>query len=189
MGQYLTALGMGLSSINESSPSCSEIRRLQKLTEVMGQEVHRLALELRPATLDDLGLGIAVQNYLEAWAERSGIEIDYLNDNLEGSRLPTTVETVAYRIIQESLTNVLRHAEAKRVSILIRRSMGFLFVSVEDDGKGFDADGIELANGTRKRLGLLGMDERVSLLGGTFEVESSPGKGTGIVARIPLDKT
>jgi signal transduction histidine kinase len=188
MGQYVTALGMGLRALEESHPDCPQLRHLRNLTEVMGRDIHRLALELRPAALDDLGLATAIQNYLEDWTERSGVEIDYLATALESGRLPAEVEMAAYRIIQETLTNIVRHAEAKQVSVVIGRLADHLHLAVEDDGKGFDVEGLMASPEISQRLGLLGMHERIAQLKGVLSIESTPGKGTAVLARIPLNR-
>ncbi len=188
MGQYLTALSFGLRGLTASAPACPRLARLQSLTEVMGHEVHRLAVELRPVVLDDLGLVTAVQNYLDDWVDRTGAEIDYLATDLDDGRLPPPVETAAYRVVQEALTNIERHARAKQVSVVIRRLGGHLHLAVEDNGHGFTVESVMASPEIGKRLGLLGMQERVSQLGGTFAIESNPGKGTCVVARIPLNQ-
>ena len=131
------------------------------MTDMIGREVHHLALELRPTALDDLGLQAALANYTEGWAERSGVEIDFHGSGLDANRLPPPVETALYRVVQEALTNVLKHATAKRVSVVLQRSPDQVSAVVEDDGVGFDADSVPSPAGGRGRLGLLGMRERV----------------------------
>jgi signal transduction histidine kinase len=143
-------------------------------------------VELRPSALDDIGLRAAVQNYLDEWAARAGVEVDYHASGLDAGRLPKDIETTAYRVIQESLTNVLKHAQARRVNVILRSSGSRLHIAVEDDGRGFDADGVMSAPGATGRLGLLGMGERVAQLGGTLVLDSTPGRGAAVVVRIPL---
>jgi PAS domain S-box-containing protein len=188
MGQHLTALGLGLKVVKDLIPDPSPARdRLQKLlalTDLIGREIHHLALELRPTALDDLGLEAALTNYVEGCAERSGVEIDFHAAGLDAQRLPPPIETALYRVIQESLTNILKHASARRVSVVLQRSAEQASAVVEDDGGGFDADtGPTLSEG---RLGLLGMRERLALVGGTLTIESQLGRGTTIIARVPL---
>jgi signal transduction histidine kinase len=125
-------------------------------------------------------------NYTEEWSGRSGIEIDLYSTGLEGERLPAPIETVVYRVVQEALTNVLKHAAARRVSIVLRRSADQVLAIIEDDGRGFDAEGSAGPASSDGRLGLLGMKERLALVGGTLTVESAPGAGTTVIARIPL---
>jgi signal transduction histidine kinase len=190
MGQLLTALGLGLKALEDASTDPSPARphlvRLRELTDVIGREVHHLALELRPTALDDLGLQSALANYAEVWSERSGIEIDFQATGLDTGRLPEPAETALYRVILEALTNVLRHAGARRVSLVLQRFPGQAVAVVEDDGVGFDADSVTASAGDGGRLGLLGMRERVALVGGTLTVESATGRGTTVIARIPL---
>ena len=190
MGQHLTALGLGLKVVKDATPDPSPMRErlqgLQALTDLIGREVHQLALELRPTALDDLGLQAALANYAEGWAERSGIEVDFHGTGLDGVRLPVLIETTLYRVVQEALTNVLKHSAAQRVSVVLQRSPGQVAAVVEDDGRGFDSDPVPAAAGTDQRLGLLGMRERVALVGGTLTVESDFGRGTTVIARVPL---
>lgn len=187
MGQYLAALGVGLRVIAGSVPPGSavaeQLARLREMTEVVGREAHRLAVELRPAILDDVGLEAAARNYLDEWSDRAGVETDFCCD-IRRERLARAVETTVYRILQEALTNVLKHAEAKRVGVVLRQDGGELHLIVEDDGRGFDSDrATERADG---RLGLLGMAERVSQLAGRLAIDSEPGRGTTVVVRIPV---
>ena len=159
---------------------------MQQLTDLIGKEVHHLALELRPTALDDLGLHTTLVNYVEEWSERSGIEIDLHSTGLDAERLPAPLETALYRMVQEGLTNVLKHAQARRVSLILQRSPNQVLAILEDDGRGFDAEGVINSPGSAGHLGLLGMRERVALVGGALTVESTPGKGTTIFVRIPL---
>ena len=139
-----------------------------------------------PTALDDLGLQAALANYAEGWSERSGIEVDFHGTGLDEVRLPVLIETALYRVVQEALTNVLKHSAAQRVSVVLQRSPGQMSAVVEDDGRGFDADRAPAASAAERRLGLLGMRERVALIGGTLTVESGVGRGTTVIARIPL---
>jgi PAS domain S-box-containing protein len=190
MGQHLAALSLGLKSLEGVTPEPSagreRLRQLRDLTETLGKEVHQLALELRPTALDDLGLYTALTNYAEAWSARSGIAVDIHGNGLERQRLPPSVETTLYRIVQEGLTNVLKHARARAVSLVLRRTPEQVLAVLEDDGQGFDGEKDTSAADSRPRLGLLGMRERAELVGGTLTVESAPGKGTAIYVRVPL---
>ncbi len=187
MGQHLTALSLGLKSVKDATPGPApthlRLQQLQDLAELMGKEVHRLALELRPTALDDLGLHTALANYVEAWSDSCRVEVDFQSAGLDAERLPPALETALYRVVQESLTNVLKHAKAGRVSLILHRSSDQVSAVVEDDGLGFDAEaGLRGAG----RLGLLGMQERLALVGGALTVESTAGSGTTVFARIPL---
>jgi signal transduction histidine kinase len=190
MGQHLAALGLGLKAVKDATPDPSPARdrlqQLQALTGLMGREAHNLALELRPTALDDLGLESALANYAEGWSERSGVGVDCHTVGSDGDRLPAPVETALYRVAQEALTNVLRHAQARRVSLVLQRSPGQVVMVVEDDGVGFDAEAVTAPAGDGGRLGLVGMRERLALVGGTLAVESAPGRGTTVIARVPL---
>ncbi|MEO2089076.1 MAG: PAS domain S-box protein, partial [Gemmataceae bacterium] len=185
LGQHLTALGLGLKVVKDAladpSPVRERVQGLQSLTDTIGREIHNLALELRPTALDDLGLPAALANYADGWSERSGVEVDFHAAGLDTDRLPPPVETALYRVVQEALTNVFKHAAAKKVSVVLRRSPDLVSVVVEDDGHGFDVDAT-----AGQRLGVLGMRERAVLVGGTLVVESTPGRGTTVIARIPL---
>ena len=149
---------------------------------MIGTEVHNLALEIRPTALDDLGLSAALSTYAEDWSARSGVKVDFQNAGVDGERLPPAVETAVYRVVQEAMTNVLRHARAGHVSLVLQRTSHGVVAVVEDDGRGFDQSVASQAAG---RLGLLGMRERVELVEGHLTVESVPGGGTTVIARIP----
>lgn len=185
MGQHLTALSLGLKSLRDStaddSAARARLQQLQELADLMGREAHQLALDLRPTALDDLGLLTALTNYVESWAERSGLEADFHSTGLDGERLPPAVETALYRVAQEALTNVLKHARAHRVSVILRRAPHEIIAVIEDDGRGFNA-----AAPGAGRLGVLGMRERLALVGGALTLESNPGYGTTIFARVPM---
>src|SRR5437763_649777 len=190
MGQYLSTLMLRLKTLRPLAAGQESARiNLQKLEELTGRlvdEVHHLAWELRPAALDDLGLQTALQNYAEKWSERSGVAVDFHCGGLERERLLPEVETTVYRVVQEALTNVLKHAEARRVSVIVERRRDHVLAIVEDDGKGFEVEEVVPAPGGGRGLGLLGMRERVALVGGSLNLDSSPGAGTTARARIPV---
>jgi two-component system sensor histidine kinase NreB len=144
------------------------------------QNVRRLAVELRPSALDDFGLVPALERLGEAFGDQSGIAVD-IQANLDSVRLPGEIETALYRIVQEALTNVAKHAGASRVSIVVTRRENAVTAVIEDDGQGFGA-----AGGSGEGLGLVGMKERVGLLGGRLAIESTEGAGTTLVAEVPL---
>jgi PAS domain S-box-containing protein len=189
MGQLLAALSLGLKALEDASLDSASARmimvRLRELADMIGHDVHDLALELRPTALDDLGLQTALANYAEVWSKRSGIEIDFQTTGLDTGRLPDAAETALYRVVLEALTNVLRHAGARRVSVVLQRYPGQAVAVVEDDGVGFDAESVTAPVRDGGRLGLLGMRERVGLVGGTLTVESATGQGTTVIARVP----
>jgi signal transduction histidine kinase len=144
------------------------------------QDVRRLAVELRPSALDDFGLVAALERLADSFAEQSGISVDF-QAALADERLPAEAETALYRIVQESLTNVVKHAQARRVSILLTRKDGAVKAVVEDDGRGFDPERIR-----DDGFGLVGMRERLALLGGRLEIESARDAGTTVAAEVPV---
>jgi PAS domain S-box-containing protein len=188
MGQHLAAMAVELKLVRESlsdQAARHRLGQLQALTSQVGREVHRLALELRPSALDDLGLEKALENFLDEWSERSRIEVEY-HCGLGAERPSPQIETTLYRIVQESLTNVLKHSGARRVGVILERNDGQLRLIVEDDGRGFDAEAMTAPSGVGGRLGLLGMKERVAMVGGSLNIESSPGSATTVFVRVPM---
>jgi signal transduction histidine kinase len=191
MGQHLNALMLGLKNLrvscgNGGSPHTNSFRRLQDLTEQLMERTHHLAWELRPAALDDLGLQTALSNYVEKWSERSGIIADFHSHGLNKQRLPSPIETAVYRIVQEALNNVLKHAGANRVSVILELRSNQLLAIVEDDGHGFDVEAAMFAPDEGRGLGLLGIQERVASIGGNLNLESDRSTGTLLVTRIPV---
>jgi PAS domain S-box-containing protein len=188
MGQSLAALMLGLKSLeNGGSRQGSDGLRLHHLHELanqLAQQVHTVAADLRPTSLDDLGLETALSNYLEEWSERSRIQADLHSAGLE-KRLPTYIETTVYRIVQEALTNVCKHSQARNVSVIVEHRDNRLQAIIEDNGRGFDAEALIGAPVKDRRLGLLGMQERIALVGGSLNLESTPGFGTTLFVRIP----
>ncbi|HJP91142.1 MAG TPA: sensor histidine kinase [Pyrinomonadaceae bacterium] len=187
-GQHLTALLLGLKTLNNSTDNGStslhkSLFQLQKLTERLVEEAHHLAWDLRPAVLDDLGLETAISNCVEKWSERNSIALDF-HSGLKKLRLPPPVETAVFRIVQEALTNVLKHAQATRVSVMLEYRYDELLVIVEDNGQGFEPE-VPLKVKEHGGLGLVGINERVALVGGKLNIESAPGCGTTLAIRIP----
>lgn len=192
MGQNLAALIVGLeglkANVAASPAALDHLRELQELANRLSQEVHSLAWELRPPALDDLGLHAALERYVEQWSERSGVIVDWHANGFTARRLPSEVETTLYRVVQEALTNVLKHAQASRVSIILRIAADHVLAIVEDNGKGFDAEFTMRALDLHRKLGLVGMRERVLLVNGTLNVESVPEQGTAVYVRIPISQ-
>jgi signal transduction histidine kinase len=194
-GQPLTSLIMTLGMLGET-PSLNQVRaQTQDLRETAAQlmkKVHDLALELRPSILDDLGLESALRHLNKGYQDRFRIPVDLQVVGLDDERLPSEVETALYRIVQEALTNVARHAQAENVSVVLERRDSAVRLIIEDDGQGFDVNSLL---GSRRRsqpasgkLGLYGMRERAALLGGTLTIESTIGMGTTIFVDAPLAK-
>jgi PAS domain S-box-containing protein len=187
LGQELTALILGLKSLEsdipEASPARGRLRALQEAAHSLGRQSHDIAFELRPAALDDLGLRAAVQGLVGRWSERTGIAAGFHFACAGIGRFSPDVESTMYRIIQEALTNVAKHAGASGVSVIIEHINSHLMVIVEDDGQGFE----HVTDGVSTKLGLLGMNERVAMVGGSLQIESSSGVGTTVRARIPCE--
>ena len=151
----------------------------------MIQRIRDISLDLRPPLIDELGLAPALSGYLESVSERTGMRIELRGDKDLGP-LPAHVPMTAFRVVQESVTNVLRHAGAARIDVTVRRDGARLELRVEDDGKGFDVEETMQRAATGRALGLLGMQERVGMLHGEIDIDSSPGGGTRVHVRLPL---
>lgn len=188
-GQQLAALLLGLKTLNNSRDGNGaaslhqRVIQLQKLAERLVDDTHHLAWELRPVALDDLGLEMAIANSVEKWSEHHSIDVDF-HSSLEKRRLAPAVETAVFRIVQEALTNVLKHAQANRVSVMLEYRYDELLVIIEDNGCGFQPEALPTVD-ERGGLGLIGIHERVALVDGKFNIESEPGSGTTLVIRIP----
>jgi signal transduction histidine kinase len=190
LGQDLTALKLGLQIVRKRrgcpTPLREGVGNLEKLADCLMRDMHRLAWELRPAALDDFGLEMALRRFADEWAALSGVPVDFHSRGAAPQRLARELETTLYRVAREALTNVFRHANARRVSVLLERRDDHVLLIVEDDGRGFEAEALLQAPATGSKLGLLGMRERATLAGGSVEIESSPGVGTTVFARMPL---
>ena len=181
-GQALTSILLGLKALDqviETEEGRVRVASVRELVVSTLQDVRRLAVELRPAALDDFGLAPALQRLVDFHRQDASVAVD-LEATIGDGRLPADVETTMYRIVQEALTNVAKHAGATRVSILVTRKENAAVVVVEDDGEGFDPEHPTTG------LGLSGIRERIALVGGRLRVETGPGKGTTIAAEIPL---
>ncbi len=185
-GQALTSILLGLRSLEESAAEPDShhaaVAELRELVVTTLQDVRNLAVELRPKALDDFGLVAAVDRLTSGFSEQTGIDVDF-ESRLGDDRLPGEIETALYRIVQEALTNIVKHARAQHVSILLLRKPASAAVVIEDDGTGFAQPA---SSGDGSGLGLVGMRERVRLLDGRFEIESSAEAGTTIVAEVPV---
>jgi signal transduction histidine kinase len=160
------------------------IARTQRLVEKSVNIVHRFARELRPPVLDDLGLIPALHSFMKGFTKRTYIRIRFTA--FAGvEQLNNAKRTVLFRVAQEALTNVAKHAAAGRVKVSLKKFPGAVRMEISDDGKSFQVERVLLAK-RNKRLGLVGMRERVEMVGGSFNVESAPGKGTTVCAQIPF---
>jgi PAS domain S-box-containing protein len=190
IGQVLTVLKIDLQGIKRSPDALPFAARLEGtvgIVEQALQQVRNLSLDLRPSLLDDLGLVPALRWYVDRLARRAGLAVQFAADRLE-KRLPADVETTCFRIVQEALTNVMRHAQAQQVSVELRRRDEDLLVVIRDDGVGFDLRHTLQRTERGASLGLLGMQERVHLVGGQIEIESAPTRGTEVRIRFPMSK-
>ncbi len=160
------------------------IAQTQRLVEKSVDMVHQFARELRPAVLDDLGLIPALHTFMKHFTAQTGVRA-HLTAFAGVEHLDTAARTVLFRVAQEALTNVARHAQASRVEVSIHKMPDCICMKIKDDGKSFQAQRLLKAKGC-KRLGLLGMRERLEMIGGHFDVESAPGEGTTVQAQIPL---
>jgi two-component system CheB/CheR fusion protein len=191
VGQQLSGLALSLQALSDIAPPDSEIARrageLRSLTSTLSRELHEIAVRLRPKALDDFGFEAALSSYAENWSRQTGIRIEFRAPTFP-ERLPRSVENAAYRIAQEALTNIAKHSNASRASVVVERRDGYAHVIIEDDGIGFDPSPLFRAAGAIQGLGLPGIRERVALLRGTFDIESKPGGGTTLFVQLPIDE-
>ncbi len=182
-GQALTSILLGLKSLEETVATSPEadlaVAGLRELVVATLQDVRRLAVELRPKALDDFGLVAALERLTDTYSGQTGITVDF-EAALPDDRFPPEIETTLYRMVQEALTNVVKHARARRVSILLTQRPNSVAAVIEDDGTGFDPT--EPGDG----FGLTAMRERVNMVGGTLTIETGQGTGTTIVVEVPI---
>jgi PAS domain S-box-containing protein len=186
-GQALVSLRYGLRllerEIDRGGKVTDKVADLVQRTDAVIDSLHRLAADLRPAILTHLGLEAVLRQYSRSIGAETGLDIHFKARGFSGERFSPGLETTIYRVVQEAMANIVRHAHATRVDILAEHVGGRIVAVVEDDGVGFDPALVEHGN----HFGLIGMEERVAALGGTLVVESRPGNGTTIVAEVPLD--
>jgi signal transduction histidine kinase len=193
VGQALTAVNVHLTMVRKSPQGAQEqIAEAQKLVEQTMEAVHRFARELRPAMLDDLGLGAALRSYINAFSERTGLPVKFEAEAVI-EQLGSDEKMVMYRVVQEGLTNVARHAEATQAEVIIRATRVAVRLEIRDNGKAFSLERAESEESgpapcPTRRLGLLGMQERVRLVNGTFRIDSHEGKGTVLRVDLPLPR-
>jgi signal transduction histidine kinase len=186
-GQLLTGLlfELGVLERNAASPerTMEKIQELKATTHELQDNLHQLAVNLRPASLDHLGLVTALEQYVHEFSRQYDIRVEFEAVGMKEQRLPSEVETAIYRIMQESLTNVILHAQATLVDVMISRRKNKIVLTIEDNGIGF----LPTPPRIQDHLGLFGMRERVEMLNGRFNLESSPGKGTTVNVEIPYN--
>lgn len=186
LGQSLSSVLLRLQQIARDSGLVEDVvAGLEAEIRRLIDEVRRLAWDIRPSILDDYGLPSALQRYVQETAARAELEIDYQCVWPQNApRVPVAIEVTLYRIAQEALTNMVRHARATHGSVVLLRRERDVTLLVEDDGQGFDANAV--VKEKQRSLGLLGMQERVALIGGSMSIESEPGKGTSVRLRIEM---
>ena len=193
MGQALTAMRINLAAIEKELPAEIKLTIGDRLTETSWladqtlERVRELSFDLRPSILDELGLVETLDWYVERFAKRLNIEASFEAVGLE-ERLPAEIETVIYRVAQEGLTNIAKHAQAQRISLALKRSESKVSVTIEDDGQGFDWQKVAGSEFPDRGVGLLGMRERASVVGGRLRVRSRPGQGTRLYVELPAPR-
>jgi len=189
-GEHLTALALRIRLLKDASADRADwrahVESIEAIAQRLDHDVDQLVWQLRPTALDDLGLRAALANYVQDWSARVGIPARLHSSGLMDDRLPADVETALYRIAQEALTNVAKHAGASGVEVILERRADSVVLIVEDDGVGFEPASRETAT---EGFGLLGMRERASLVGAALEIESSPGNGTAVFVRMTTPVT
>jgi PAS domain S-box-containing protein len=184
-GQALTSLMVGLrlleKEIDQPERVPARVAELKHTTDGVLENLHRLAMDLRPASLDHLGLVPALRQYLGMFGAQHGLTLQFETVGLDDERLPPPIEINLYRIVQEALTNVVRHAKATQADVLLERRENQIITIIEDNGTGFDPE----TRSQSGRLGLLGMRERAEMMDGQLSVESTPNVGTTIYVEIP----
>jgi signal transduction histidine kinase len=181
-GQELTSVLLGLKAVEDALDPDAQRQALGKVRSQVLETLHdvrRLAVELRPKALDDFGLVPAVERLAQSFSEQTGVMLD-VEAQLSAGRFSSELETALYRMVQEALTNIVKHAQARHVSIVLSSGRGQVTALIEDDGRGFEVDA------TREGMGLDGMRERLGLIGGTLMIESRPGGGTTLIAKVPV---
>lgn len=190
LGQDIVALALGLRALRKSlaldTDAESQLEQLQMLVDQLGGQIHDLASELRPAILDDLGLQMALASLIERWKLNSSMEVRFQSIGLSTRIIPSNIQTTVYRIIQEALTNISRHACASKVNIYVECNARGICATIADDGKGIGLKAVRGKSYEKQGLGLIGMRERVVMAGGEINIRSVPDKGTTVAVSIPF---
>jgi signal transduction histidine kinase len=186
LGQQLTALRLTLEMLKAQSFGRTELRvqveTLEALALQLDQDIAFRVWELRPTVLEDLGLQAALTNYVRNWSKHFGVRAQLHTGRSTDERLTPEAETMMYRLAQEALNNVAKHARAEHVDVVLERTTEHVLLIIEDNGVGFDASNAETGN---ERLGLIGMRERAALVGADLQIESTPSRGTTVIVRAP----
>ena len=189
LGQQLTALRLTLDALKVAKPGSDDAKKrfdlIEQIVSQLDRDVDFLAWELRPAALDDVGLEAALQEFLRQWSITHGVQLDFHAPLGDAPRLPSDIESHLYRIVQEALNNISKHAKATHVSVLLERRADEVTLIIEDDGRGFDVTAVH-RKGKKAGMGLTGMQERASSIGGQLHCESTANKGTTLFVRIPI---
>ncbi|PYQ79276.1 MAG: PAS sensor protein, partial [Acidobacteria bacterium] len=186
LGQQLTALRLTLEMLNAQSADQTDVRvqieTLQELARQLDQDVAFRVGELRPVDFEERGLRAVLTDYVRKWSKHSGIPVRLHATPSTGERFTSEVETMLYRLAQEALNNIVKHARAECADVVLERSAEYLSLIVEDNGVGFDLSSVGSIGGG---VGLLGMRERAALVGADLQIESTPGRGTTVIVRVP----
>jgi NO-binding membrane sensor protein with MHYT domain/two-component sensor histidine kinase len=188
LGQDLIGLSLMLKSLEprvQTEQARETVRQLESLTADMERRVHDIAVELRPSLPGPGGLRSALENYVSDWSGRFKIAVDFRWDDLDGDDLPTLVEATIFRVVQEAFTNILKHAAAANVRLLVERQADRVRIVIEDDGKGLDHNAAAVPN----QLGLIGIRERLALIDGTLSIEAASPSGTILTITAPLARS
>ncbi|MFL6466932.1 MAG: PAS domain S-box protein, partial [Pyrinomonadaceae bacterium] len=193
LGQRLTALRLKIASLREVVGKDKELQsrttRLQEIAQLLDSEVSFLAWELRPSAIEEFGVVDAIATFVHEWSRHYGIDAEFQSAGMARFQLDKDADTHLYRIAQEALNNIVKHAKATKVNVIVERTGKDVILIVEDDGVGFDKNDASQRRKSGKGLGLTGMSERASLINGQTEIESSPGRGTTIFVRVPVEKS
>jgi len=188
VGQALTALKIQVESIARPGNELTARSRIDEIVDTVQhtlERVRQISLSLRPPQLDDLGLAAALRSHLDRQARVAGLHAHFEAEDAPQELAPDA-ETACFRVAQEAINNVLRHARARNLWVRLFTAGGRLAISVRDDGRGFDLDSVRARTASGASLGLVGMEERMALAGGSFELRSAPGQGTVLLATFPV---
>jgi signal transduction histidine kinase len=192
-GQALTAIGLGLRGLattikhGDTDQATNTLRKLETMSANSLTELQRLIADLRPSHIDDLGLPAALRWYASEVAERTGLEVKVDTSGPE-QMVDSSIKIVLFRIVQETLNNIIKHASAHQINILLSFEMEGIRLRVRDDGRGFNPQDTMRKKQGRVSLGLIGMQERANLLDGTFALSSAPGHGTQVEVKVPYSR-